>query len=265
MIKLVSLFSGSSGNSIFVSSGNTKILVDAGLSGKRIEAAIREAGEDPALLSGIFITHEHSDHTTGAGILARRFKIPVFATEGTWNEIRKPIGKLLPEQCRVIRAEERFTLGEFEICAFPIPHDAAEPVGYSFHLGQRKVTIATDIGHMNENLLNHLHHSDMLLLESNHDIDMLKAGRYPWPLKQRILSEHGHLCNDMAGKTIAWLAENGTRIFLLGHLSEENNFPELAWQTTINALSDRNLHVGEDLTVEVANRDRTSRAFVLDG
>lgn len=264
MMKLVSLFSGSSGNASFLSCGNTKLLVDAGLSGKRVESALIEAGEDPSTLSAILITHEHSDHTASAGILARRFKVPVFATAGTWQAMQHIIGKLKPEQRCVIKAEEGFVIGELNVMPFAIPHDAAEPVGYSFLHGSRKVTIATDIGHMNETLLMHLHKSDIILLESNHDIDMLKAGSYPWPLKQRILSDHGHLCNELAGKTIAYLAENGTRCFLLGHLSQENNFPELAWQTVVNALADKQFHLDETLTVEVAHRDRVSRALVIE-
>ena len=264
MIKLASLFSGSSGNCIFISDGETRFLVDAGLSGKTIEAAMETVGEKLADLNGILITHEHGDHTKGAGILSRRYKIPIYANTGTWSSIGTQLGKIAPDLRRVFVTGESFFVGNVEISPFPIPHDAKEPVGYNFFVNKRKITVATDIGHMNNALLARLANSDMILLESNHDIEMLKVGPYPWPLKQRILSEHGHLCNDMAGKVVAYLAENGTKCFLLGHLSHENNFPELALQTTCNALNEKNIKPGMDVFVEVAHRDRVSRILFMD-
>ena len=265
MIKLVSLFSGSSGNCIFLSNGITRILIDAGLSGKRIESALAEVGERPADLSAILVTHEHSDHTMGIGVIARRYKIPIHASNGTWEALGKVPGKLGPDQKCIFVPGERFRIGEVEVEPFTIPHDAAEPVGYSFYLENRKVTVATDLGHMNRTLLRNLEGSDLVLLESNHDIEMLKMGRYPWPLKQRILGDHGHLCNDMAGKVVAHLVQNGTKGVLLGHLSHENNFPELAWQTAANALAEKNLTPGEGFHMEVARRDRTSSIVWMEG
>ena len=265
MIKLVSLFSGSSGNCLFLSDGETRILLDAGLSGKRIEAALSALGEHPSDLRAILVTHEHSDHTMGIGVLSRRYKIPIYASSGTWEAMGTFPGKLAPgQQCRFLPGE-RFRIGGMEIEPFPIPHDAAEPVGYSFHMQDRKITVATDLGHMNRALLRNLEGSDVLLLESNHDISMLKMGRYPWPLKQRILGDRGHLCNDMAGKVVAHLVANGARCVLLGHLSHENNFPELAWQTAANALAEKNLIPGEGFHLEVARRDRTSSIVWVDG
>lgn len=264
MMKLVSLFSGSSGNSIFFSDGETRLLVDAGLSGKRIEAALAEVGERAAALSAILVTHEHSDHTSGIGVLARRYKVPIHASQGTWNALGTLPGKLQPQQKVTFVPGERFRIGSVEVEPFSIPHDAAEPVGYSFYARQRKITVATDLGHMNRTLLRNLEGSDVLLLESNHDIGMLKMGRYPWPLKQRILGDHGHLCNDMAGKVVAHLVEQGTRCILLGHLSQENNFPELAFQTTLNALTEKNLQPGERFHLEVARRDRVSSIVWMD-
>jgi phosphoribosyl 1,2-cyclic phosphodiesterase len=265
MIKLVSLFSGSSGNCIFLSDGETRMLIDAGLSGKRIEAALSSLGERPKDLKAILVTHEHSDHTMGIGVLARRHKLPIYASNGTWNSMGTFPGKLAPgQQCRFMPGE-RFLIGGIDIEPFPIPHDAAEPVGYSFRLQGRKITVATDIGHMNRTLLRNLEGSDVLLLESNHDIGMLKMGRYPWPLKQRILGDLGHLCNEMAGKVAAHLVANGARCILLGHLSQENNFPELAWQTAANALAEKNLTPGDGFHLEVARRDRTSSIVWIDG
>lgn len=263
MIKVCSLFSGSSGNCIFVSYNGTSILIDAGVSGRRIEEALNSIGESFDKIAGIFITHEHSDHISGAGILSRRYKLPIYANPDTWKAMRPFMGKLPPENIRYIEVGEGFTIGDIEIKSFSIPHDAVRPVGYNLFVNGKKLTIATDIGHMTKELLSYLEKSDMILLESNHDIEMLKTGRYPWPLKQRILGENGHLCNEMAGKTVAYLAENGTKLFLLGHLSQENNFPELAYQTVCNCLMEKKISPTEDIYLEVALRDRVSKVIYV--
>lgn len=261
MIKVCSLFSGSSGNCIFISSKETAILIDAGLSGRKIEKAIESIGESFDNISAIFITHEHSDHIHGAGILSRRYKLPVYANSETWEAMRPFMGKMASEHIRYIEVGEPLEIGDIQIKSFPIPHDAACPVGYNLFIKDKKLTIATDIGHVTNELLSNFEKSDMVLLESNHDIEMLKSGPYPWPLKQRILSDNGHLCNDMAGKVVAYLAENGTKLFLLGHLSKENNFPELAYQTVCNALMQKQIDPHSDVYLEVAQRDRASKVL----
>lgn len=263
MIKVCSLFSGSSGNCIFVSYNETSILIDAGVSGRRIEEALKSIGESFDKMAGIFITHEHCDHISGAGILSRRHKVPIFANSSTWNAMRPFMGKLPPDFIRHIEVDEVFVLGDMEIKPFAIPHDAACPVGYNLFMDGKKVTIATDIGHMSLELLDHLEKSDMILLESNHDIEMLRTGSYPWPLKQRILGDNGHLCNDIAGKVVAYLAEKGTKSFLLGHLSKENNIPEIAYQTVCNALMEKQISPTEDVYLEVALRDRASKVIYI--
>lgn len=263
MIKVCSLFSGSSGNCIYISSGETAILVDAGVSGKRIEEALNSISVPVKSISGIVITHEHSDHINGAGILARRHKIPVYANELTWNAMKPFMGKLLPDFIKMYQNGESFDIGDIKVFPFPIPHDAVCPVGYNFYIENRKITVATDIGHINQELLNYLEKSDMILLESNHDIEMLKTGSYPWPLKRRILGDYGHLCNEMTGKVVAYLAENGTKFFLLGHLSKENNFPELAYQTVYNALLEKKISPETDVYLAVALRDKVSNVICL--
>ena len=263
MIKVCSLFSGSSGNSIFISSGNTSILVDAGVSGRRIEEALNEIGESISKISGIIITHEHSDHIIGAGILSRRHKIPIYANKETWDAMRSFTGKLAPALTQIINLGQLFRIGDIDISSFPIPHDAACPVGYSFFIEDKKITVATDIGHISDDLLTYLEKSLMILLESNHDIEMLKTGRYPWPLKKRILGDYGHLCNEITGKIVAHLAEGGTKFFLLGHLSKENNFPELAYQTVYNALIEKKIYPDKDVYLEVALRDRASKMICI--
>jgi phosphoribosyl 1,2-cyclic phosphodiesterase len=263
MIKFCSLYSGSSGNSIFLSSGNTKILIDAGLSGKRIIEALVSIGEMPSELSAILVTHEHSDHIRGAGILSRKFSIPVYANEGTWEAMEQQLGPINLKNKMYFSTGTGFEIGNIFVNAFSIPHDASEPVGYNFFIGNRKVTSATDIGHMNRSLLNFLEDSDLLLLESNHDIEMLKVGPYPWSLKKRIMGDKGHLSNEMAGKVVAYLAEKGTKQFLLGHLSRENNFPELAYQTVCNILHEKSIDINKDIVLSVATRDKAGKVVEI--
>lgn len=258
MIKFCSLYSGSSGNSIFISTGKTKLLIDAGLSGKKIIQALHSIGENPMELSAILISHEHIDHTRGVGVISRKFNVPIYANEKTWGMMEKEIGPVTIDNKMSFYKEKEFDIGEFNVKAFPIPHDASEPVGFNIFAGNKKITTATDIGHMTKGILSYLEMSDLILLESNHDIEMLKIGPYPWSLKQRILGENGHLSNEMAGKVIAYMAEKGTKRFFLGHLSKENNFPELAYQTVYNALSEKKIAVGADVTLEVAHRERAS-------
>lgn len=263
MIKVCSLFSGSSGNCIYISYNDTAVLIDAGVSGKRIEKALSNIGESFDKVAGIFITHEHSDHISGAGVLSRRYQLPIYANASTWKAIGSSIGKLKSNYICQIEPGEDISVGDIGINSFSIPHDAACPVGYNLFIKDKKLTIATDIGHMDDELMAKLEHSDMVLLESNHDTEMLKCGRYPWPLKQRILGDRGHLCNDIAGKVVAHLAESGTKQFLLGHLSQENNFPELAYKTVCNALLETKINPLKDVYLEVALRDRVSNVLCV--
>lgn len=263
MIKFCSLYSGSSGNSIFISTGNTKLLIDAGLSGKRITEALHSIGEDPSELCAILVSHEHSDHIKGAGILSKRFNIPVYANEGTWDAMRDSIKQVSSANCCYFANNSEFEVGDFCVKAFRTPHDAADPVGFNFFASNKKVTVATDLGHINNELLDFFDKSDLILVESNHDVEMLRIGPYPWYLKKRILGETGHLSNDSAAELIVNLVERGTERFLLGHLSKENNFPELAYQTVYNALYEKNISAEKDIILEVAIRDRASKIIEL--
>lgn len=262
-MRLCSLYSGSSGNAIFVGTGKTKLLVEAGLSGKKIAEALCSIGESPSEISAVLVSHEHTDHIRGAGILSRRYDLPIYASEGTWKAMEHVIGPVLECNKRIFSSYAPFEIGDITITPFPIPHDANEPVGYSFSSAGKKVTIATDIGHISMDLLRNFEDSDLLLLESNHDLEMLKMGPYPWPLKQRIASRHGHLSNDAAGEVVAYMAERGTKKFLLGHLSKENNFPELAYQTVYSVLCEKCVNIGSDITLDVALRDRTSKVIEI--
>lgn len=241
MIKFCSLFSGSSGNCIFIGTDRAKILIDAGVSASRIEAGLRALDEDPDAIDAILITHEHSDHTRGAGIFARRHRCAVFANAGTWEAMRADIGDL-DASLRVVTAKAGgadFSIGDLQICSFPISHDAADPVAYTFYTRDRQISVVTDLGVVSDAVRACVMGSDAVLLESNHDLTMLQNGPYTWPLKKRILSDRGHLCNDAAADLAAELAQDGTKCILLGHLSRENNLPELAFRTTRDALYER--------------------------
>lgn len=232
MVRFVSLVSGSSGNSTFVSDGKTNILIDCGMSGKALEKSLESIGERACEISALLVTHEHIDHIKGAGIISRKYNIPIYATAGTHSAME--IGKIRDEN-RLI-ADGEFEIGSIGIKPFPIPHDAAQPVGYNLFAGGEKLSVATDIGHMTDEILDSILRSDRVLLEANHDVEMLKLGAYPYPLKQRILGDNGHLSNDTAAETALKLAENGTRSIMLGHLSNENNYPQIAYNTVLNRL-----------------------------
>ena len=264
MVKFCSLFSGSSGNCLLVSDGVTTILVDAGMSGKRILDAIKSIGCDPSTIDGICITHEHSDHIKGAGILSRMLDVPIFANENTWKSMEKELGKVGEVNKRYFKTGEEFSIGDICVHPFSIPHDASEPVGFNFFVENKKISIATDIGHANKELFDNIVGSDFTLLEANHDVEMVRMGPYPWHLKQRILGDNGHLSNIMAGKLLARLVENGTTNFLLGHLSGDNNFPQLAYETVKNVLEEKGIKTGTDVRFEVAMRDRVGSFICIE-
>jgi phosphoribosyl 1,2-cyclic phosphodiesterase len=255
MMRFCSLYSGSSGNAIFLSTDKVKILIDAGLSGKAIENALIQINEKPWELDAILITHEHSDHIRGAGVLSRRYNIPIYANGLTWEHMACNIGNIDTNNIRYFKTGVVFRMCDLDIESFPIPHDAKEPVGFNFYAGKKKITVATDMGHVSSDLVQYFEGCDLLLLEANHDIEMLKIGPYPQWLKIRILGERGHLSNETAGNVIAAMAKKGTREFLLGHLSKENNFPELAYQTVHNALTEEGINVGKDVSLGVVRRD----------
>ncbi len=234
MVRFLSLVSGSSGNSSLITDGNTTLLIDCGISGKKLKERLEEAEMTPESIDAVLITHEHSDHTKGIGVIARRYNLPVFATEKTL--FHTDLGKTDPSLINIIKANETFDIGSIQVHPFPIPHDAADPVGFSFIAEGEKYTLATDIGFMPDNLFCELCGSKQIILESNHDVEMLKIGDYPFYLKERILSQRGHLSNEITAQTAVMLAKAGTENIMLAHLSRENNTPEIAEITTLNAL-----------------------------
>lgn len=260
-IRLCSLSSGSSGNCVFVGNDNSGLLVDCGISGKEILGNLNNIGICSSTIKAVIVTHEHSDHIRSIGIISRKLDIPIYANINTWNSMADQIGKVKPENIRCFAAGEELEIAGIGIKPFSIPHDAADPVGFCFYEGSKKVSIATDLGYFSDTVRESIGGSDMILLESNHDIEMLKMGRYPYFLKRRILSEHGHLSNEAAGNAVYELLQTGVKEVLLGHLSKENNFPELAYETVKGILEQKNVKVDEDIKLELAPRSGVSRCY----
>ena len=249
MIKFCNLFSGSTGNCTYIASENTKILIDAGVSCSRISKALAELDTSLDEIDAILITHEHSDHTKGLSVITKKHHIPIYTSPKTWQMMDN---LQIEDSCKLIfTPNEDFEIGNFKIFPFSIPHDAIDPCGFSVFGEDKKITVATDIGHLTKEIVSYMEESNILLLESNYDTETLKCGSYPYSLKKRILGEKGHLSNDLASKAVCYLCQKGVNNIILGHLSKENNFPELAYQTVINELNASNLCCN----LTVANRD----------
>lgn len=254
-----SLYSGSSGNSILVGSEKTKILIDAGLSGKKIIDGLQEVGQNPNEIDGIFITHEHSDHIKGAGILSRKFNIPIYANELTWKAMEKSLGKIKEENIKIMPKRSTMSLNDLDITSFNTPHDSVASIGYTIKHKGKSTSIATDIGTFTEEILRNIRESEVILLESNHDVQMVKFGPYPYELKRRVLSEVGHLSNEDCGKAIVDIMKHDKhRKIILGHLSNTNNVPELAEQAVVNVLNAHKINIGKDLELKLADRHKPS-------
>ncbi len=256
-----SISSGSSGNCIFVGTDHANILIDAGISGKRTAEGLRRLGRKPEEVDAILVTHEHSDHISGLGVLSRKYGIPIYSAPGTIREIKKSasLGKIDGSLFHEIHADEPFEFCDVKIYPFAVSHDAAEPVAYRLCCGGRSVAVATDLGYYDEYIVEHLKGLDAVLIESNHDINMLRTGTYPYYLKQRILGSRGHLSNDNAGRLIGEILHDGLKTVMLGHLSKENNYESLALATVCAEITKGdNPYRAEDFLIRIAKRDAVS-------
>ena len=258
MFNFCSLYSGSSGNSLFIETQNTKLLVDAGVSSKKIETALNDINVDPNTLDGILVTHEHTDHVQGLGTLSKKFDLPVFVNQETLDAMPKQRDKIADKNIKTFKVTDKFEIGDLEIKPFSIPHDAANPCGFNIWKDNKKISIATDIGHMTNPILKNLEESLFIMLESNYDPEVLRCSSYPFTLKSRIAGPTGHLPNEMAGKTISHLLKSGLKNAMLGHLSKESNFPELAYQTVMDELISNN-YKENSIQLSVASRDIHSK------
>lgn len=230
------LASGSSGNAIFVKTEKQNILVDAGLSGKAMEQLFKQINCCPSNLDAILVTHEHSDHIKGVGILARKYNLPVYANEKTWRAMEDGLGKLSIEQKNIFRMEETKSFADLDIESFGVSHDAAEPMFYVFHHEGRKLSLITDTGYVSERMKGTIRESDVFIFESNHDMNMLRMGKYPWNVKRRILSDVGHVSNEDAGLALAEVIGTKETKIYLAHLSKDNNMKDLARLTVEQTL-----------------------------
>lgn len=265
-MRLCSIASGSSGNCIYVGSEATHLLVDVGISGKRAECGLNSLDISPRELDGILITHEHADHIAGLGVMARKYEIPIYATQGTIEAIKNTgsLGKIDEELFVEIQADKKLTIKDIAVNPMRISHDAAEPVAYRFGYGSQKMAVCTDLGVYNDYTVECLKGMDALLIEANHDVNMLQVGPYPYYLKQRILGDRGHLSNENSGKLLSRILHDNLKTIVLGHLSKENNLPELAYEAVRMEITlGDNPYKADDFQIQVAKRSEVSQIIKI--
>lgn len=261
MFNFCSLYSGSSGNSLFVQNSNTNILIDAGESAKKIVNALSSINVSIENVDAIVVTHEHIDHVKSIGTLSSKYKIPVYATSKTWSAMPAQLSKIDKSLQRIFSSSTKFTIGDLTLNPFSIPHDAIDPCGFSILNNGKKISIATDLGHVTPEIISNLSNSSFILLEANYDQDILNFSKYPYYLKQRISGDYGHLSNLEAGKLISKLLVNSNlNSIMLGHLSKENNFPELAYKTIVDEIIN-DKHDVSNLDINVATRIEPSKVI----
>jgi phosphoribosyl 1,2-cyclic phosphodiesterase len=243
------LASGSTGNALYVESDEHSFLVDAGFSGKQMEALFGQIDRDISKLTGIFVTHEHSDHIKGIGVLARKYKLPVYANENTWRAMDRLVGEIPTEQKFTFSTGTVQSFGATDIESFGVSHDAAEPMFYVFHQAGKKLVLITDTGYVSDRMKGTIANADAYIFESNHDVQMLRMGRYPWSIKRRILSDLGHVSNEDAAHAMSEVIGDRTKKIYLAHLSLDNNMKDLARMSVTQTLQSRGLIAGEQFEV----------------
>lgn len=241
------LASGSTGNAVFVETEEHSFLVDAGFSGKQMEGLFDKIGKDISKLSGLLVTHEHSDHIKGIGVLARKYKLPVYANKKTWDAMNGLIGEVPTEQKFTFDMETVKSFGSLDIESFGVSHDAAEPMFYIFHHEGKKLVLVTDTGYVSDRMKGIISNADMFVFESNHDVQMLRMGRYPWSIKRRILSDVGHVSNEDAAIAMSEVIGDQTKRIYLAHLSLDNNMKDLAKMSVTQTLQSQGVIVGEQV------------------
>jgi len=263
-IKFCSLSSGSSGNCQYIETENSRILIDAGFSGKKIEFLLSSIDVDPSTIDGILVTHEHIDHSMGVGIFSRKYDIPIYANSNTWVGMNSIIKTVKDKNTKVFKTNGNFEIKDIGIHPINVFHDALEPVGYIIFNGKTKISIITDTGWVNNNIRNEIKDSNLYYMESNHDVRMLMEGSYPRELKKRIMSTHGHLSNDDAGVVLGDVLSGNGEIILLAHLSKDNNLPQLAYNTVRESILSQGLDVDNDVKLNMSYRDRPTCIYLLE-
>ena len=265
-MRMCSIASGSSGNCIYVGSDDTHLLVDTGISKKRIEEGLKELDVKGEELDGILVTHEHSDHIKGLGVLSRRYGIPIYGTRGTLKAVANcsSLGQIDAGLYREIHVDQDFQVGDVTVHPFEIPHDAAQPSAYRLSHENTSVAVVTDLGVFSDYIIENMKGLDAMLLEANHDIRMLQAGPYPYYLKQRILGTHGHLSNENAGRLLCRILHDNLKHIFLGHLSKENNYDALAYETVCSEVTmGENPYKASDFHIRVADRSEVSQLVTV--
>lgn len=265
-MKLLSIASGSSGNCIYIGSTSTHILIDAGISRKRIVEGLNTLSLTLDDIDAIFITHEHIDHIQSLGVLERTRVIPVYTSAGTAQGIMatKSLGKIPEGIFNIVSADELISIGDLVVKPFTISHDAAEPLAYRIEREDKAVAVATDMGTYDDYTVSSLKGLNAILLEANHDLNMLQVGSYPYYLKQRISGEYGHLSNEMSGSLLNRILNKNLKDILIGHLSRENNYEELAYETVCLAVNQGDTpYKAEDFNIKVAKRDRVTELVII--
>lgn len=261
-MRLMTIASGSSGNCIYVGSGNTHILIDSGISRKKIADGLAFAGLSMKDISAVFVTHEHIDHIKGLGVISRKDSIPIYSTKGTIRGIKEcsSLGEMDESLFNEINADADVFVNDLQIHPFKVSHDANEPVAYTVKCKEKKIGIATDLGFYDDYIVDNIKGSQAMLIEANHDVNLLQVGSYPYYLKQRILSNKGHLSNETSGRLIDSLLENDVKNIFLGHLSKENNYDKLAYETVrLEIDMSDSEYRANDFDITVANRDIPSK------
>ncbi|SDI49227.1 MBL fold metallo-hydrolase [Natribacillus halophilus] len=230
------LASGSTGNAMYVETSKTRLLIDAGLTGKKIEKMFAQIDRSIADIDGVLVTHEHSDHVKGVGVLARKYQIPVYANEKTWKRMAEDLGPVDTSQCFHIETGGVYPFSDLDVETFAVSHDAVDPMFFVFHHENKKIALATDMGYVSQHIKGVLADADALIFEANHDMNMLRMGRYPWNVKRRILGDTGHVSNDDAAKALTSIIGDRTRYVYLAHLSQDNNLKQLARMTVEQTL-----------------------------
>jgi phosphoribosyl 1,2-cyclic phosphodiesterase len=266
-LRMTVLASGSRGNSTVLSSGEGSILVDAGISCREALKRMRAAGENPEKLKAIVISHEHKDHVAGLRVLARKFELPVYITEDTYHCWRRQTRDAEGEPEKLDRREHfqvgrSFTVAGITVTAFTIPHDAADPCGFTFKADGVKIGLVTDLGYLPPNVKEQLRGCDGLMIESNHDLEMLRNGPYPWMVKQRVMSRVGHLSNSALAEFFEKDYDGQAAFVVLAHLSEHNNHPELARESAYKALGGR-ITLFQSAAIALAHQDKPLQPFTL--
>lgn len=263
-MRMCSIASGSSGNCIYIGTDTTHLLVDTGISRKRVEDGLKALELSLQDIDGILITHEHADHVSGLGVLVRKREIPIYATKGTIAKIRemKSLGDIPGELFREVKEDENLIIKDMTAVPMHISHDAAQPVAYRFRHDKKRAGIITDLGVYNDYTIECLKGMDAVLLEANHDVRMLETGPYPYYLKQRILGERGHLSNELSGRFLSRILHDNLKAVVLGHLSKENNMAELAYETVrVEITMADNEFKGNDFPISVAKRSEVSEVI----